>query len=34
MSLFLQKTIDYHDEIFGGHCGQKKLYAKLKEQFY
>lgn len=22
------------DEIYGGHCGQKKLYAKLKDHFY
>lgn len=25
----------YHnDPLYGGHCGQKKLYAKLRSQFY
>lgn len=22
------------DELYGGHCGSKKLYAKIKDQFY
>lgn len=24
----------HNDELYGGHCGQKRMYAKLREQFY
>lgn len=24
----------HSDELYGGHCGSKKLYAKIKDQFY
>lgn len=24
----------HNDELYGGHCGKKKLYAKLKDQYY
>lgn len=26
--------LNHNDQLFGGHCGQKRLYAKLKANFY